>query len=319
MYSPTMRLLAVLELLENFQSLSGSELARRLEVEVRTIRRYIYTLQDMGIPVAAERGPYGGYRLERGSRLPPLIFNDSEAAAIIMGLRAIRQLHFPVDVTAVEAATAKIERLLPEKILDYVQDLESLLIIHNPSFYSVTKMSHSDFVFLLGEAIRKQRRMMLTYSARNGKETRREVDLYGLVWMEGQWYTAGYCHMRNDLRTFRIDRIVEVSSTDQRFDRPPTFDISRFVLESRVLDRNVFEIEVLLKTSIEQARVLLPSDIAVLEATGEGVVFRHSTTQLDWVAYLLLNLKLPFVVRKPPELHDVFRQISERAAQAAEG
>ena len=96
MYSPTMRLLAVLELLENSHSMSGAELSRRLEVEVRTIRRYITTLQDMGIPVAAERGPYGGYRLKRGSRLPPLIFNDSEAAAIIIGLRAIRQLHFPI-------------------------------------------------------------------------------------------------------------------------------------------------------------------------------------------------------------------------------
>src|ERR1700755_91995 len=102
MYSPTTRLLTVLELLQSYKRMSGSELARRLEVDVRTIRRYIVMLQDMGIPVEAERGPYGVYQLQRGHRLPPLMFNDAEAIALTLGLLAIREFRFPVDVAAVE-------------------------------------------------------------------------------------------------------------------------------------------------------------------------------------------------------------------------
>src|SRR5690349_546301 len=116
MYSPTARLLTVLELLQSYKHISGTDLARRLEVDVRTVRRYIVTLQDMGIPVEAERGPYGAYQLQRGYKLPPLMFNDAEAVAITLGLLAIREMRFPVDVAAVEGALAKTERVMPEKL-----------------------------------------------------------------------------------------------------------------------------------------------------------------------------------------------------------
>src|SRR5260221_3377327 len=98
MYSPTTRLLAVLELLQSYKQMSGTELARRLEVHVRTVRRYIVMLQDMGIPVEAERGPYGAYQLQRGYKLPPLMYTDAEAIALTLGLIAIREVRFPVDV-----------------------------------------------------------------------------------------------------------------------------------------------------------------------------------------------------------------------------
>src|SRR5919108_2843948 len=101
MYSPTTRLLSVLELLQSRKQMSGSEIARRLEVDPRTIRRYIVMLQDMGIPVEAERGPYGAYQLQRGYKLPPLMYNDAEAIALTLGLVAIREFRFPVDVAAV--------------------------------------------------------------------------------------------------------------------------------------------------------------------------------------------------------------------------
>ena len=116
MYSPTSRLLTILELLQSYKQMSGTELARRLEVDVRTVRRYIVSLQDMGIPVEAERGPYGAYQLERGFKLPPLMFTDSEAVAMTMGLIAIREFQFPVDVAAVEGALAKTERVMPERL-----------------------------------------------------------------------------------------------------------------------------------------------------------------------------------------------------------
>ena len=112
MYSPTTRLLTVLELLQSYQQMSGAELARRLEVDVRTVRRYIVMLQDMGIPIEAERGAHGSYQLRRGYKLPPLMFTDDEAVSLTLGLLAIREFRFPVNVEAIEGALAKTERVM---------------------------------------------------------------------------------------------------------------------------------------------------------------------------------------------------------------
>ena len=317
MYSPTMRLLAVLELMETYGSISGREMARRLEVDARTIRRYIVTLQDMGIPIAAERGPYGAYRLERGSRLPPLIFNNSEASAIILGLLAMRQMHFPLDAAAVEGALAKTERLLPTKLLGYVNDVKNHIKIHSDSYSSAARMVHGDFVQLLNHAVRKHRRAVLTYSSSSGATTVREVDVYGLVLVASQWYAAGYCHLREGLRTFRVDRILAIETSETVFDRPADFDLLNFVLSSIEPLQESFEVEILLETTIEQARGILASETHLLEAVDGGVLYRLSTSRLDWVALGLLSSDLRFAIRKPPELFEVFRVISERAARIA--
>src|SRR5262245_31900824 len=123
MYSPTTRLLTVLELLQSYGHMSGAEIARRLEVDRRTVRRYIVMLQDMGIPVEGERGPYGAYSLRRGYKLPPLLFTDAEAIALTLGLLAMREFRFPVDVAAVEGALAKTERVMPEELIHQIRGL----------------------------------------------------------------------------------------------------------------------------------------------------------------------------------------------------
>lgn len=317
MYSPTMRLLAVLELLEIYSSISGPELARRLEVDRRTVRRYIVTLQDMGIPVASERGPYGSYRLERGSRLPPLIFNDSEASAIILGLMVFRQMRFPMDPTAIEAAYAKTKRLLPEKLLGYVNDLEDLVTVYNPPYVPISRIPHTDFVALLEHAIKKRKTLAITHASKDGRVTTREVDLYGLVLMAGHWYTAGYCHLRKDLRTFRLDRLRSISKTEKEFTRPEDFDVLNHVLASMEQVQKRYEVEVVLKTSLEHARSCLPSETHYLEPIDGGVLYRQSTSRIDWVAFSLLTLDVPVIIRKPQELYAVFRGISEKAGRIA--
>src|SRR6185436_684373 len=124
MYSPTTRLLTVLELLQSYKQISGPDIARRLEIDVRTVRRYIVMLQDMGIPVEAERGPYGAYQLQRGYKLPPLMFTDAEAIALTLGLLMIREFQFPEEIEAVEGALAKTERVLPESLLTQVRGIQ---------------------------------------------------------------------------------------------------------------------------------------------------------------------------------------------------
>src|ERR687891_436879 len=113
MYQPTTRLLTVLELLQARPYLTGADLARRLEVDGRTVRRYVMMLQDMGIPVEANHGRYGGYRLRPGYKLPPLMFTEEEALAVTLGLLAARRIGLALTAPAVEGALAKIDRVLP--------------------------------------------------------------------------------------------------------------------------------------------------------------------------------------------------------------
>jgi predicted DNA-binding transcriptional regulator YafY len=226
-------------------------------------------------------------------------------------------MNFPIDASAVEGAFAKTKRLLPENLLQYINDLEELIKIHNPSYLSTTQISHNNFILLLEHAIRKRKRTVLTYSSKGGKKTIREVDLYGLVLVGGQWYTAGYCHLRKDLRTFRLDRLLSITKTEKGFDRPESFDLLNYVLGSIEQIQKGFDVEIVLKTSFEQARNLLTSEVHSLEPIDEGVLYRLSTSRLDWLAFSLINFNIPFLIRKPPELYKVFHEISEKAARIA--
>ncbi|MFQ3229928.1 helix-turn-helix transcriptional regulator [Reinekea sp.] len=319
MYSPTLRLLTVLELLQTYSSINGKELAHRLEVDIRTVRRYVMSLQDMGIPVAAERGPLGAYRLERGSRLPPLIYNDSEASALVVGLIAMRQLNFPIDAAAVESALAKTIRVLPQRLLCHVNELDDLIKVHNPSYLSATQVLKSDFVWLLEHAIKKRKTTQLTYSAKAGEQSVREVDLYGMVFVAGQWYVSGYCHLREGIRTFRLDRLAAIAKTEKEFIRPSDFDVLRCVMESRSHLQMSFDVEIVLQISIERARSLLPTEVQSLESIDEGVLYSQTTSRLDWLAFTLLNLDVPFKVRSPLELYVVFQEFAEKAKKIAQG
>lgn len=315
MYSPTTRLLTVLELLESRQEMSGPELARRLEVDERTVRRYIVMLQDLGIPVEGARGVYGAYRLRRGHRLPPLMFTDDEAVALTLGLLAIREFHFPVDVAAVEGALAKTERVLPEQPLQQARSLQEAITFHVPA--PPVSPQH-DVVVRLSNAVQRRRRVHMRYRAWSGEESERDFDPYGIVFNEGFWHTAGYCHLRHDLRTFRVDRIIAldpVESGEQTFERPDDFDVLGYVLRSVAFTSPRDQVEVLLETTLEQAQQVIPAIMGTLEQSESGVIFRRGATQLEWIAHILLTLDFPVHVRQPTALRDLLRQLASRALQ----
>ncbi|MCC6617273.1 MAG: YafY family transcriptional regulator [Anaerolineae bacterium] len=313
MYSPTTRLLTVLELLQSYKQMSGREIARRLEVDVRTVRRYIVSLQDMGIPVEAERGPYGAYQLQRGDRLPPLMLTDAEAVAITLGLLTIREFSFPVDVAAVEGALAKTERVLPEKPLAQVRGLQEAITFNIWSHTTPPALRQNDFVVTLSSAAQSRQRVHLSYRAWSGDDTERDFDPYGIVFNEGYWYTAGYCRLRQDLRTFRLDRITALETRDETFERPADFDALDHVLRSIAFVPEAHQVEVLLKTTLDRAQTAIPPALGSLEVTYEGIVFRRSASQLEWIAPILMNLDFPVVVRQPDELRDLLRQMAARA------
>lgn len=315
MYSPTSRLLTVLELLQSHRQMSGAELARRLEVDVRTIRRYITTLQDMGIPIEAERGAHGAYQLGRGYRLPPLMLTDAEAVALTLGLLAIREYRFPVDVAAVEGALAKIERVIPETLHQQAHGLQETITFNiTPPPDPPANM----LIVSLSSAVREHERVRITYQAFDGEITERDFDAYGIVYHDGYWYTAGYCHLRQDLRTFRVDRIVTLEPRRIPFDPPVQFDPLAHVLHALATTPADQLTRVLLKTSLEAAQAIIPPAMGLLEAVEEGVMFTPSANQVDWLAFLLLSLDIPVVVLESDRLRKSLKEIAERALTLAE-
>jgi predicted DNA-binding transcriptional regulator YafY len=308
MYSPTTRLLTVLELLQSYRGMSGSELARRLEVDIRTVRRYIVMLQDMGIPIEAERGPHGSYQLRRGFKLPPLMFTDDEAVSLTLGLLAIREFRFPVNVEAIEGALAKTERVMPEKLLTQARALQEAITFN---VVPPTRI-HNNYVTQLSLAVKNRQQVQMSYLSFRGDATARAVDPYGIVFHEGYWYTAGYCHLRAGLRTFRIDRIATLELLEAAFERPADFDPLRHVLASLDSIPGPYAAEILLQTTLAEAQAALPSMSSGLEETAEGVIWRRAVRHLEWMAYVLIGLDFPVVIRQPEELREAVRGIITR-------
>jgi predicted DNA-binding transcriptional regulator YafY len=303
--------------------MGGRELAERLEVDVRTVRRYVTMLQDLGIPIEAERGRYGAYRLGTGYKIPPLMLSDDEALAVVLGLLAAQRLGLAVAALSVEGALAKIERVLPGALRTQVQAVERALTLDLPAFDSPPV---GDAVLLFGTAAQQHQRVWLRYRARGSdEETERLVDPYGIVYREGRWYAVGHCHLRDDLRVFRLDRVLEARPLDVTFSPPTGFDTLGHLLNAMARMPSAWEVEVLLPTSLPEARAQVPPALGTLETSPDGVVLRCSVEDLDWMAQFLAGLPWPFAIRRPDELRAALRRrasallaAADRAAPGAE-
>jgi len=314
MYFPTTRVLTILELLQSRQQLSGPELAERLEVNPRTVRRYITMLQDLGIPVEADRGRYGSYRLRPGFKLPPLMFTEDEALALTLGLLAAHRLGLTAAAPAVEGALAKIERVLPLALRERVQAVQETLIL---DFTRTGPTPSSEVVVTLCAAAQQQRCVWMSYSSWQSEATERIVDTYGIVCRSGFWYAVGYCHLRAGLRVFRMDRILRAELRNETFERPTDFDSLAYVMHSLANTPTTWVVEVLLETTLEQAQRYVSPEIASLEQAPDGVMFRCSVGHLEWLAHFLAGLGCTFVVLQPTELRDELRKLSARVAEMA--
>jgi predicted DNA-binding transcriptional regulator YafY len=310
MYQPTTRVLTVLELLQTYGQLSSAELAERLEVTQRSIRRYIMMLQDLGIPVESRPGRYGGYRLRPGYKLPPLMFTNGEALAVTLGLLAIERLGLTIDEPAVEGAMAKIDRVLPDDVRDQVRWVHDALVFDETP---PAESARSDTVMAVSQAVRQNRRIWIRYVGPAG-ETARALDPYGLVFRYGRWYVVGWCHLREDVRVFRLDRIVKLRVLSSEFSKPEEFNAREFVL--RTLDERFHEpeVEVLLGTTLDDARGWIPVIMGTLQETPGGVLFTCNTGSLDWMAHYLAGLPWAVTVRKPVELIEAIERLTDRVS-----
>jgi predicted DNA-binding transcriptional regulator YafY len=312
MYHPTTRVLAVLALLQTHGRMSGAELAGRIEVNIRTLRRYIIMLQDLGIPIEAERGRNGAYVLSAGFKLPPMMFTNEEALALTVGLISARRLNLADTDRSIESALAKLERVMPLELKSSVRALtETITLDQNNS----SSPAPSEVVLTaMSSAAQLQQRVHLQYHSPQGEDSEREFDAYGLTYYQHKWYVVGYCHLRKDLRSFRLDRITQVREMDSHFIRPEGFDPLAHVMQAIVMLPRKYPFELLLKTDFPTAQREVFDFLGVLEAHKDGVLMRGSVEDLDWLARQVSIFSFEFVVLEPPELKMELQKHSEKLA-----
>lgn len=308
MYNPTMRLLAILDLLQSRGEVSGQELAQALEVEERSIRRYIMMLRDSGIPIEGERGRHGGYSLRPGFRMPPMMFNTEEITAVMMGLMLMRDLGATSPV-AIETATTKIERVLPEALYNTSQALRQSLVLDRVDLG--TYGASSEQIIAISVAAHERKYLSIGYQAADGTQTERLIAPYGLVLHGRKWYIPAYCALREDMRVFRMDRVVSISTTHEAFTRPDDFDASTFVLISLAQMSGLFEFEVILHVPLRTAQEYIPSGIAILEPEGSETLLRCYADDAHWLAQALVHSELPFTVRQNDDLRAALQMLAD--------
>ena len=316
MLAPTARLLELLELLQTQTLTTGREIADRLGIDPRTARRYVSALQALGIPVEGQRGVGGGYRIRPGYRLPPLMLSDDEAVVVALGVVAAGRLGLTGSADAVDGAQAKIHRVLPDGLRRRVEALETTLDFTATPTAGVPVAG--DTLLRLADAIRRRRRLRVSYRSYSGELSRRELSPHGIVVHSGRWYLAAYDHGREDLRTFRVDRMRRTAIRTEPAREPPEgFDAVTHVTTSIARVRWPHEVEVLLELPVREAMRRVPATLAELVDEDGMTLLRMRVSSLDWMATVLAGLGCGFSIRTPDELRASVRALGERLARSA--
>jgi predicted DNA-binding transcriptional regulator YafY len=309
------RVLTLLELLQAYRRLSAAEIGRRLKIDARTVRRYVAGLQDMGIPVESERGRAGGYLLRPGFKIPPLMFTNEEALAIVLGLLSVQRLGLVSDPSAVQGAMAKLNRVLPDGLRARVQAMQEMLGLGlNPV---ARGSADADTVLTLATAARDGHRVRLSYRSALKETTERLVDPYGVAFQSGHWYVVAWDHLRADLRSFRLDRVLTAEVTREIFERPASFDPVEHMQNTIATLPYAWLTEVLLDLPLTEARRRVPRSLGTLQPTPEGVLLKLGADDLDWAARYLAELGCDFTVVSPPELRTALTRLAEKLTAAA--
>ncbi len=307
------RMLALLALLEHRPSWTGWELAERLEVTGRTLRRDVDHLRALGYPVESSPGVTGGYRLGRGGKLPPLLLGDEEAMAVALGLRVA------VDgsVSGLEDAAlnvlARLDQLMPQHLAARVRALhEATAHLDGPAHERV----RSELLVVLGQACSAAKRVRFAYADRVGRSSDRLVEPYRLVRVGFRWYLVARDVDRRDWRTFRVDRLahLEEVGTPFVFDDPPDpVALVRKGLRVRVYP---FEARLAIPAPSSAVAELIPSAIGIVESDGSSTVVDVGSSSLERMVRYLAGLPLPCAVIAPKELRTALRVHAERVATA---
>lgn len=326
MARPTARVLTLLELLQSGGIRTLLELADRLDVDERTVRRYVDHLTDLDVPVESVRGRYGGYRLAPGYRMPPLMLSDDEALAVVLGLIAGQRTGLLTSAgTANETATAKIRRVLPEHItrrLDAV--LDTLTFTTGPHQAAAPD---SSVLLPIADAIHRRRPIAIRYTDRDGRRSTRTLHPYGLVVHSGHWYVTGVDPAISEDRTLRLDRIADPRTLPGSFEPPAGIDAAQRVLSGFAEAAYQHEVTLWIQATVEQIRTRLPLSLATIvepptkNSTGlrtqPWLRVELRVERLDWLPAVLASLDRPFAIERPDELRNLVTAFANRLKTSA--
>jgi predicted DNA-binding transcriptional regulator YafY len=315
MADTTARVLRLLTLLQAHRSWSGQQLIDRLEISERTLRRDIERLRELGYPVRATTGPFGGYQLEAGANMPPLLLDDEEAVAIAIGLRtAAGGTITGIEETSVRAL-AKLEQVLPPRVRRRVNMLQSMVVPMTRPWVTVD----AELLTTIAQACRDHERIRFNYRSRSEELTERNLEPHQLVSLGQRWYLLAFDRDRDDWRTFRLDRVDSPRLTRFRFEpRPiPGGDAGEYVLRAMQARPMRYQVSV----TIEASASVIESKMRPGEGTVEVVddarcLLRTQGDSLEWLAFMLLWFGVDFEVHEPPELVDHIAEVASRLGRS---
>jgi predicted DNA-binding transcriptional regulator YafY len=316
MESPAERLLALLSLLQSRPHWTAAELAERLVVTPRTVRRDMTRLRELGYPVIAEPGPTGGYQLGAGGALPPLLLSDDEAVAVAVGLRAAASGGVAGYEDTAIAALAKLEQVLPVRLRERVSALnDSTVLIRSPGGPVVDP----ELLLTLAQGCRRLERLRFEYRDGSGRISERRVEPFRVVNTERRWYLVARDLDRDDWRTFRVDRITAPVLTGHRFTRESEPDAGAMVADGIALAPYRWQAEVFVPVEPSVAAEVVPRTVGSLEPVDGGTLLRLGANEIGWIARYLTGLPFPCEVRNPPELRKELRALGRRLQREHRG
>lgn len=310
--SPTARALRTLEILQNRPGATADELAATLGVTERAARRYVGILRESGIPVESTRGPYGGYRLGRGARLPPVVFTEVEALGLVMAVLDGQPAAVDGD-DLVGAALSKVIRALPERV-----GRQAAALRKYASAAPDRSSSRADpaVASALVAAVAARRRVLVTYRNASGHEWEAEVDPWAVVVRYGRWYLLCHSHRADAVRTYRLDRIRTVQQTAYDFEPPVELDPVA-ALEANLGSGWEFPTRVVFDAPLAEVAPWIRPPMGRLEAAGEGCVLIGSTSNPAMYAQEWLpRVPVAFRVEGGEELRAAVAALAARFAAA---
>ncbi|GAB3005118.1 YafY family transcriptional regulator [Amycolatopsis acidiphila] len=318
MANTSSRTLRLLSLLQSHRYWPGTELAERLGVSARTLRRDIDRLRELGYPVEAQRGVEGGYQLAAGAALPPLVVDDEEAVALVVGLQAAAQGAVDGIAESSVRVLTKVVQVMPARLRRRVDALRAMTV---PAGWGApaTPPTDSGVLTTIALACRDSERLRFSYTAAAGVRTERHVEPHRLVSVGHRWYLVAYDLTRHDWRNFRADRVLSPATTGARFrDRElPAADAAAFVRAGLENVPRPYEVEALADAPAAEVRERIGRWSTVDEVDAGHCRVRMTVDQLDWALMALGVMAADFHVVRPPELHERLRDWGTRFARAA--
>jgi predicted DNA-binding transcriptional regulator YafY len=311
--SPTARALLTLELVQASPGITAYRLADKLGVSERAARRYVGILREAGIPIESVRGPYGGYRVGRGLRLPPLMFSATEALGLVMAV--LDGHHDASDTTSpVGSALGKIVRALPEPV---AAQAEAVRRATAPAPDRAAARPDPQTTTALVRACSGHRRVRLGYRSEAGSERDAEVDPWAVVVRHGRWYLLCWSHTSNGRRAYRIDRVRAVEVLADGFDPPAELDPVA-VLEEHLAVGWEYSVEVVIDAPFGAVAPCVPRTLGRLEPVDAGTCRLVGTTSNPWwYAEQLTALPAAFRIVGGPEVRHTARVLGQRLLAAA--